>query len=109
MTGCVVCDQDEGYCEFCPPEPDNPDFPFRDTSWDDPGDENDNVVSLNGRYSPDTFVARITNRSYKASYQIADTFFVRTIVAPDSFLDAVQFAEGLREEGETLINVTELT
>ena len=122
--GCIVCGLRAGWCEFCPGD-------GNVVTDNDPGDETQEYETAGELYSPgpnnspsyfpplpfpsrprpfsEPIITRITARSYKATYQIADTFFTRTIIAPDSFLDAVHVAEGQREEGETLVNVTELT
>lgn len=83
---CVVCDGTQN-CEFCPRIP----APIIDR---DPGDETDPP----GEQS----------RSYLASYREVGTliFNYRRFIGPDSFLDAVMIAEGMREDNEQLINLT---
>lgn len=95
---CPVCEAPAPLgCEFCPVE--TPPIIDRD-----PGDETAAVP-----------VPR--SRSYRATYRsdIAPDFpwggrlTFRDFIGPDGFLHAVELAELNREEGETLLNVTELT
>lgn len=51
-------------------------------------------------------------RSYRATYFLVGTgngICFRDFIGPDGFLHAVELAEGMREDGERLLNVRELT
>jgi hypothetical protein len=50
----------------------------------------------------------MTQRSYRATYkQYGDRYGMtfRDLIAPDSFLDAVEMAESMRGDGELLVNL----
>lgn len=88
MIGCIVCDMDDGYCEFCP-EADR---------------EVGHVLPF-----PVPFPATI-KRSYVATYRGHGTQTRRHMfIGPDSFLEAVYDAEGQCDLDEQLLSVTEMT
>lgn len=116
MNGCIVCDIEVGYCEFCP-EPDREvghivtarnceaHIVRPDKLIAVPDLIEELVTSGDAAYLSDSQI----KRSYTATYRIGDTFRKHLFIGPDSFLEAVYDAEGQCEMGEQLINVTEMT
>lgn len=71
----------------------------------DPGDETAAVPVPVSRSYRATYSSPNGNRSSFGTH----TLIFRDLIGPDSFLTAVEMAENMREEGERLLNVSELT